>query len=76
MKTEYCTVVWNGKDHGANEMNYPSPTTPKASLHPKKVMLYIWKGILYDELNQMIHSNKYCCHLDQLKAALNEKHLE
>ena len=39
-------------------------------------MLCIWKGVLYDELNQMIHPNKYCCQLDQLKAALNEKHLE
>ena len=57
-------------------MNLPPPTTPKASLHPKKVMLCLWKGILYDELNQMFHSNKYCCHLDQLKSALNEKHLE
>ena len=44
----------------------PVPTTPKAGLHPKKVMLYIWwdwKGVLYNDLlpaNQMINSNKYC----------------
>ena len=62
--------------------NEPPPTTPKASLHPKKVMLYIWwnwKGVLYYELlleNQMINSNKYCSQLDQLEAALNEKRLE
>ena len=62
--------------------NEPPPTTPKASLHPKKVMSCIWwdwKGILYHELlpeNQTINSNKYCSQLDQLKAALDEKHLE
>ena len=57
----------------------PPPTTPKASLHPKKVMLCIWwdwKGVLYYELlpeNQTINSNKYCSQIDQLKAALDEK---
>ena len=62
--------------------NEPPPTTPKASLHPKKVMLYIWrnwKGALYYEFlpeNQMINSNKYCSQLDQLKVALKEKHPE
>ena len=44
------------------------------------VMLCIWwnrKRILYYELlleNQKINSNKYCSQLDQLKAALDEKH--
>ena len=36
-----------------------------------------WKGVLYYELlqeNQTINSNKYCSQLDQLKAALDEKH--
>ena len=62
--------------------NKPPPTTPKAGLHPKKVMLCIWwywKGVLYYELlpeNQTINSNKYCPRLDQLKAALNEKRPE
>ena len=60
--------------------NEPLPTRPKASLHPKKVMLckwWDWKGVLYYELlpeNQMINSNKYCSQLDQLKAALDKKH--
>ena len=55
--------------------NEPPPTTPKANLHPEKVMLCIWwnwKGVLSYELlpeNQMINSNKYI-QLDQLKAAL------
>ena len=38
-----------------------------------------WKGILCYELlpkNQTINSNKYCTQLDQLKAALDEKHPE
>ena len=56
-------------------------TTSKASLHPKKVLLCIWwdwKGVLYYELlmkNQMINSKKYHFEVDQLKAAINEKHL-
>ena len=64
------------------KLNEPPPTTPKAGLHPKKVMLCIWwdwKGVLYYKLfpeNQMINSNKYCSHLDQLKAALKENRLE
>ena len=59
----------------------PLPTTPKASLHPKMVMLCIWwdwKGVLYSELlpeNQTISFNKYCSRLE-LKTALNEKHPE
>ena len=62
--------------------NVPPSTTPKASLHPKKVMLCIrqdWKGVLYYEPlpeNQLINSNKYCSQLDQLKAALDEKRPE
>ena len=62
--------------------NEPPPTTPKAGLHPKKVMLCMWwdwKGVLYYELlpeNQTINSKKHCSQLDQLKAALDEKRPE
>ncbi|XP_018349831.1 PREDICTED: histone-lysine N-methyltransferase SETMAR-like [Trachymyrmex septentrionalis] len=51
----------------------PPSTTPKAGLHPKKVMLCIWwnwKGIVYYELlpnNETIDSDKYCSQLDKLK---------
>ena len=77
MKSGYCTIMWNARDHG--EVNEPPPATLNASLHLKKVMLCMWwdwKGVLYYELrqeNQMIKSNKHCSQLDQLKAALDEK---
>ena len=67
---------WWGKQ------NEPPPTTPKASLHPEKVMSCIWwdwKAVLYCELfleNQTINFNKYWSQLDQVKAALDEKHPE
>ena len=58
--------------------NEPSPTTPKAGLHPKVMCVWWdWKGVLYYELlleNQTINSTKYYSQLDQLKVALDEKH--
>ena len=36
-----------------------------------------WSPLLWDPLeSQIFLSNRYCSQLDQLKAALNEKHLE
>ena len=76
--TLYSNVEWK---RSWGKWNEPPPTILKASLQPKKVM-YIWwdwKGVLYYELlleNQTINSNKYCSQLDQLKAALDEKHPE
>ena len=69
-------VEWNSFGDNQNEW---SPIITKASLHPEKVMLYIWwdwKGVLYFELlleNQKINSNKCCSQLGQLKATLTEK---
>ena len=74
--TLYNNVEWK---RSWGKWNEPPQTIPKASLQPKKVMLYIWwdwKGVLYYELlleNQTVNSNKYCSQLDQLKAALDEK---
>ena len=71
--------MWYGRDHRASEL---SPITPKASFHPKSVMLYTlwdWKGVLYYEFlpkNYAIYSNKYSSLLDQLKAALDKEHPE
>ena len=75
----YNNVEWK---RSWGKWNEPPPTTPKAGLHLKKVLLCMWwdwKGVLYYELlpeNQTINSNKYCSQLEQLKAALNEKHPE
>ena len=77
-------ILYNNVEQkrSCDKQNETPPTTPKASLHPKKVMLCIWwdwKGVLYYELlleNQTINSSKYCSQLDQLKAALDEKRLE
>ena len=65
-------MMWNGRDYGL--------TTAKAGLHPKNMLCiwWDWKRLLYYELlgNQMINPNKYCPQLDQIKAALDENHLE
>ena len=64
------------------KQNEQLPTTLKAEAYPKKMILciwYDWKGILDYELllkNQTMNSNKYCSQLNQLKVALDEKHLE
>ena len=62
------------------QVNEPQPMTPKASLHPKNVTLYIWskwKGVLYYELlpdkkkkKKKINYNMHCSQLDQMKAVL------
>ena len=75
----YSNVEWK---RSWGKWNKPPPITPKANLHPKKVMLCIWwdwKGVHYYELlpeNQTINSNKYCSQLDQLKAAIDKKRPE
>ena len=50
------------------KQNEPPPATPKAGLHPEKVICLWrdWKGVLYYELlseNQAINSNKCCSQL-------------
>ena len=71
----YNNVEWK---RWWGKWNEPPPTTPKAGLHLKKVMLCVWwdwKGVLYYELlleNQTINS-KYFSQLDQLKATLDKK---
>ena len=68
--TLYNNVEWKRLWGKRNE---PSPTTKKAGLYSKKVMLCIWwdwKGVLYYTLlleNHTIMSNKYCSQLDQLR---------
>ena len=74
-------ILYNNVDQKRSwgNRNGLPPTTPKAGLHPKKVMLCIWwdcKGILYCELllESQTVNHKYCSQLDQLKATLNKKH--
>ena len=75
----FNNVEWK---RSRGKWNEPPLTTPKGSLHPKKVMLCIWwdwKGVRYYELfleNQLINSKKCCSQLDQLKAALEEERPE
>ena len=75
----YNNVEWK---RSWGKRNEPPPTTPKASLLPKKVMLRIWwdwkEVIDYEPLleNQTINSNKCHSQLDQPKVALDEKHPE
>ena len=76
MKSGYCTIMSNGRDHRTSKINHHQPSN--AGLHSKKMMCiwWDWKGVLYHELlqeNQMINSNKYFSQLDQLKAALSGK---
>ena len=75
----YNNVEWK---RSFSKRNEPRPTTPKACLHSKQVMLYIWwdwNGVLYYELlqkNQTINSNEYCSQLEQLKTTLDGKCME
>ena len=75
----YNNVEWTRLWGNWNE---PPLTTPKTSLHPKKVISCVWwdwKGIPYYELlseNQTINSNKCFSQLDQLKAVLDQERLK
>lgn len=60
----------------------PPLTTPKADLHPNKIMLCVWwdwKVILYYELlenNETINTDKYCSQFDRLNVAIHKKRPE
>ena len=38
MKSRYCIIVWNGRDHGANEMNH---TQSRSSSRESAVMYMV-----------------------------------
>ena len=76
IKSGYYTTVCNGADHGVSEMNHHQHT--KGWFSPKEgdAMCVDWKGVLYYDLlpeNLAVNSKKYCSHLNQLRAALDEK---
>ena len=73
--------MWNGGDCGAPEMNHHQPPRDQSSAKEGDAMFMVGLGgssVLYELLpeNQVIHSNKYCSQLDQLKASLDKKHPE
>ena len=85
MKNGYGTVMWNGSDHGASEMNHNQPYQRPVFIQRRWCCVYggigrDWKLIiLYCELlpeNQMINSKTYYPQLDQLKPVLEEKYPE
>ena len=81
MKSGYCTIMWNGRDRGSRKVNTHQPYTKDQSSSKEVDIVYMvgLKGSPDYELlpeNQTINSKKYCSQLDQLKAALNEKHPE
>lgn len=77
---EKCVLYVNAerKNQWLSPGQKPIPT-PKAGLHPKKVMLSVWwdmEGVVYFELldmNQGITADIYCEQLDRLKSALTTK---
>jgi len=77
-------IIYNNVEQKRSwgKRNEPPLATPKAGLHPKKVMLCVWwdwKKILYYELlpnNETINSEKYCSQLNKLKAVVKQKRPE
>ena len=77
-------IIYNNVERKRSwgKRNEPSLVTPKAGLHPKKIMLCVWwdwKEILYYELlpnNETINSEKYCSQLNELKTAIEQKRPE
>ena len=77
-------IIYNNVERKRSwgKRNEPPLDTPKAGLHPKKVMLCVWwdwKCFLYYELlpnNETINSKKYCSQLDKLKTAIEQKRPE
>ena len=73
----YNNVEWKRLWGKQNEPT--SHTKGQSSSKEGDVVYMVGLGVLYYELlleNQMINSNMYCSQLDQLKAALDKKHLE
>ena len=41
MKSEYCTIVWNGRDRGASDMNHHQPHTKGQSSSKEGDVVYM-----------------------------------
>ena len=60
VKSGYCNIMWNRRDHGASEMNHHQHTKGRFSPKEGDTMRVDWKGVLYYDLlleNQAINSN-------------------
>ena len=74
-------IVYNNVVHKRSwtKKDEPPPSTPKANIHQKKIMLFVWwnyKGVVYFELslrNQIIDLNVYCCQLSKLNEEIKKK---
>ena len=78
MKNGYCTIMWNGRDCGASEMNHHQPHQRPVLIQRRWCCVYSGIGressiISLHLENHTINSNKHCSQLHQLKAALGEK---
>jgi len=77
IKSGYCTIMWNGRDCGASEMNHHQPYTKglSSSKEGDVVCMVGLEGspLLWTPFGKPNNSNKYCSQLDQLKAALDKK---
>ena len=81
MKSEYCTIMWSGRNCGTSKMSHHQPYQRLVFILRRWCCLYDGIGRessheLFLE-NQTINSSKYCSHWAQLKAAtVDYKHLE
>ena len=80
MKSGYCAIMWNRRDRGTSEMNHHHHTKGQSSSKEGDVVYTV--GLEGSSImssfrkTKTINFNKYCSQLDQLKAALDEKHPE
>ena len=79
MKSGHETIMWNGGDCGANEMNHCQPHQSLLFIQRRQCCVYggtEMESSIMSSFWKPNNSNKYCSQLDQLKAALDEKRLE
>ena len=70
MKSGYCTIMWNGRHHGAGEMNHHQPHQRPVFIQRRWCCVYGGIGressiMSSFRKNQTINSNKYYSQLDQ-----------
>ena len=69
MKSGYCTIMWNGRNHRASKMNHHQPHQRVVSQESDEYMVELERSrLLWAHNGKPDNSNKSCSHLDQLKA--------